>query len=292
MDWATSSADWPFSEHSVFLDVPPHRWHVQRFGTGPSLVLLHGAGGATQSFRNLAPLLAKHFEIVMMDFPGQGFTKLGTRQRSGLQDTTRDIGAVLEALEVEPDLIVAHSAGAAVALALAQTRADAAVVGINPALGPFEGVAGWLFPFVAKLLALNPFVPGIFARLSRSAGRVEGLLASTGSRLDPVGTALYRRLIEDRDHVDGTLLMMASWSVTALLDQLPQIGVPVLFLLGANDGAVPNKVGLDAAQKLPKADVEIFPGQGHLVHETAPEPVAQAILAFAKQNGFLQSSSA
>ncbi|MEL7107319.1 MAG: alpha/beta fold hydrolase BchO [Pseudomonadota bacterium] len=292
MEWARECASWPLSEYSSFVDVPPHRWHVQRLGTGPSLVLLHGAGGATQSFRHLAPLLAEHFDVVMMDFPGQGFTRLGTRQRSGLRETTQDISALLEALEVDPKMIVAHSAGAAVALSLAEARTGLAVVGINPALRPFEGVAGWLFPALAKLLALNPFVPGIFARLSRGAGRVEGLLTSTGSRLDPAGTALYQRLIEDRAHVDGTLLMMASWSVNALLERLPRLCVPVLFLLGTRDGAVPNRVAEDAAGLLPNATVRKFAMQGHLLHETAPKDVAEAVIAFAAEAGVYQPSSA
>lgn len=275
------------SEHSTFIDVAPHRWHVQRFGLGPSLVLLHGAGGATQSFRELAPLLASHFDVVLMDFPGQGFTRLGTRQRSGLAHTTQDISALLTALDVTPSIIVAHSAGAAVALSLAETRSDLPVVGINPALGPFEGVAGWLFPALAKFLALNPLVPGIFARLSQSEGRVQGLLASTGSRLDPAGTALYQRLIRDRNHVDGTLLMMASWSVNALLDRLPHISAPVLFLLGTRDGAVPNRVAENAAARLPNAKVQKFQDEGHLLHETAPQGVARAIFKFARETRVL-----
>ena len=175
---------------------------------------------------------------------------------------------------------------------MAESRSDLPVVGINPALGPFEGVAGWLFPALAKLLALNPFVPGIFARLSRSEGRVDGLLASTGSRLDPAGTALYQRLIRDRNHVDGTLLMMASWSVNALLDRLPAISAPVLFLLGTRDGAVPNSVAENAAKRLPNAVTQKFPDEGHLLHETAPRDVASAIFEFARENDVLQPSKA
>lgn len=255
-------------------------------------MLLHGAGGATQSFRHLAPLLAEHFDVIMLDFPGQGFTRLGTRQRSGLRETTEDVDGLLKAMDASPKLIVAHSAGAAVALSLAETRNDVAVIGVNPALGRFDGVAGWLFPLLAKLLALNPFVPSLFARLSRATGRVDGLLASTGSRLDPAGTALYQRLIEDRDHVDGTLLMMASWSVDALLDRLPRLSVPVLFLLGARDGAVPNRVAHDAARLLPNAQVQTFPGEGHLLHETAPEAVSGEVVQFAIELGLIQPSKA
>ena len=52
------------------LACPPHRWHVQVLGEGPTVLLLHGAGGATHSWRGLAPLLATDHRVVMLDLPG------------------------------------------------------------------------------------------------------------------------------------------------------------------------------------------------------------------------------
>ncbi len=292
MDWRKEASTWPLSEHSEFVVSAPHRWHVQDLGRGPVALLLHGAGGATQSFRHLAPLLAKRFRVVMPDLPGQGFTELGTRQRSGLRQTTRDIERLLDTLGHCPEIIVAHSAGAAIGLSFEGPLAKVPVVGINPALGRFEGAAGWLFPMLAKILSLNPFVPGLFARMSRAPSRVESLLASTGSQLDPAGTDLYRRLMTDRTHIDATLLMMAQWDIDALLARLSEIQNPGLFLLGARDGAVPNRVAISAAERLRGARVEVVDGQGHLMHETAPELVADAVFAFAQEQTVLQLSSA
>ncbi|MDJ1009056.1 MAG: alpha/beta fold hydrolase [Paracoccaceae bacterium] len=280
MDWARERATWPLAEHSRFIDVRPHRWHVQSFGEGPVALLLHGAGGATQSFRALAPVLATRFRVVMMDYPGQGFTRMGTRQRCGLGPLTEDIAALLEHLGSRPDLMVGHSAGAAVALNLAGRYPAAPVVGINPALGHFEGAAGWLFPILAKALAATPLVPRLFSALARRPGQLAALLSSTGSRLDPAGTALYRRLIEDADHVEGTLLMMAQWSIDGLLAELPSLAAPVLFLIGERDGTVPPKVGRTAAARLGHGRVVGYPSAGHLVHETDPDAVTEAIFGF------------
>ena len=52
-----------------------------------------------------------------------------------------------------PMAYIGHSAGAAIALRLAELAPPRAVIGLNAALGQFEGVAGWLFPVMAKLLA-------------------------------------------------------------------------------------------------------------------------------------------
>ncbi|MEM9708932.1 MAG: alpha/beta fold hydrolase BchO [Pseudomonadota bacterium] len=280
MDWAAEQGTWPLAEHSRFVESRPHRWHVQDLGDGPVLLMLPGTGGATQSFRHLAPALAERFRVVAVDYPGQGFTRPGTRLRCGLGHLAEDIAALLDHMEIAPDLILGHSAGAAVALQLLRTGAKAPVVGINPALLPFEGSAGWLFPAVAKLLSLNPFVAGSFALASRLPGRVDFLLAATGSTLDPAGTALYRRLLGDPTHVDWTLEMMAQWSLKGLEAALPDITAPALFLVGETDRAVPPESTRQAAVRMDNASVVEVPGAGHLLHETHGPFVAGAVMEF------------
>jgi magnesium chelatase accessory protein len=116
-------------------------------------------------------------------------------------------------------------------------------------------MAGWLFPMMAKLLSMNPFVPLLFSRMAASEKRIGELLASTGSRLDAEGVALYHRLASDRGHVDGTLAMMAQWDVEMLAERLPFIDTPCLFLVGEDDGTVPPRVAREAAARMPRAEV-------------------------------------
>ena len=84
MDWAKDGPTWPNADLSRFIESPPHRWHVQEAGEGPLVLLLHGAAGATHSWRDLLPILARGAHVVAPDLPGHGFTRLGTRQRSSL----------------------------------------------------------------------------------------------------------------------------------------------------------------------------------------------------------------
>lgn len=280
MDWATDGPTWPNKEYSRFIDVRPHRWHVQEAGTGPTLLLLHGAGGATQTWRWLLPLLAERHHVVAPDLPGQGFSRMGTRQRCTLRLMAEDIAALCRDQGWAPELIVGHSVGGALALELVDHLNPRGVVGINPALGTFEGIAGWLFPMMAKLLSMNPFVPVVFSRMAASERRVAELVASTGSQIDDCGLALYRRLASDKGHVDGTLAMMARWDVEMLAERLPYLDIPALFLVGENDGTVPPRVSGDAAARMRNADYRGFEGRGHLLHEEAPELVEQAIKAY------------
>lgn len=275
-------ADWPNVAHSRQVMSRPHRWHVQETGAGPTLLLLHGAGGSTHSFRDLLPDLAQDHHVVALDLPGQGFTQLGARHRSGLSDTADDI-VVLAAQEGwSPTALVGHSAGGALALRLSQRIKSPQghppkVIGINAALDQFPGIAGVLFPALAKMLASVPFTAQVFAASARDPRRIQSLLGSTGSEIDADGRAQYGRLFADRDHADATLMMMAQWELDDLIRDLNTIAAETIFLAAENDRAVPARVSDKAAARMQNARVIHLPHLGHLAHEEAPHLIAQHI---------------
>ncbi len=279
MRWPDDTKDWPLTAYSRRVLHRPHRWHIQEHGEGPLILLIHGAGGATQSFRGLFPLLAQTHHVVAVDLPGQGFTQLGAQQRCGLDHMAEDLLALCRNQGWTPDIVVGHSAGAAVALRMWELgmQMNNGIVGINAALGNFKGVAGWLFPMMAKALAVTPFSAGIFASTTTRSS-VRNLVQGTGSTLDPEGLDLYYRLATDRGHVDATLSMMAQWSLDGLLARLDQIDVPVHLITGASDKAVPPHVSKTAANLLPKGKFIQLPKLGHLAHEEDPTTLAHLIM--------------
>jgi magnesium chelatase accessory protein len=280
VDWARDGRDWPNRAQSRFVDSRPHRWHVQEAGDGPTLLLLHGAGGATQSWRDVFPALADRFHTIAVDLPGQGFTRCGARNRLSLARMSEDLARLSAHEGWEIDVIVGHSAGAALALDLARRIQPRGVVGINAALGKFDGIAGWLFPLMAKALALNPLAATLLTRMPNGPDRVRELLEATGSDFDPRTLELYVKLASDRSHVSGTIAMMAQWNIDSLLGQIDRIQCPVLLLAGALDGTVPPDVSQTAAARLPYGEARVLPGLGHLMHEEAPELIAGEISAF------------
>lgn len=271
-------ADWPMAPASRLIPCRPHRWHVQDQGHGPTVLLLHGAGGAAQSWRNLVPLLVPTCHVIAVDFPGQGFSRAGTPNRAGLQAIAADLAALLRQQAWTPDLIVGHSAGAAVALQLVLDglRPARGIVGINAALATFRGAAGVLFPLMARALAAAPLTARIFAATTTET-RVARLLQGTGSQIEPAGVRHYLRLASDTDHVDGTLAMMAQWDLTALADRLPDIAGPVLLLTGEADRAVPPATSIAAAARIPQGQHISLGAVGHLAHEEDPQPIAAII---------------
>ena len=280
VDWARDRHIWPNADASRFIEVRPHRWHVQIKGDGPDVLLLHGAGGATQSWRKLFPLLAENYRVIAPDLPGQGFTSLGARSRCSLPLMAEDMARLCAQEEYHPVAIVGHSAGAALALQLARTLDVPKTVGINAALDNFEGIAGWLFPVMAKVMAANPMIPPLLARLAGGPARARELLASTGSNIDDEGVALYHRLMRDSAHIDGVLAMMAKWDVADLVAHISEIDTDCLLLTGSADRTVSPDVSDRAARRMRHAQHIRLPNLGHLAHEEDAETVARAIEGF------------
>lgn len=281
MDFDRMPADWPYRGQARRVRSRPHDWCVIDAGPqdAPALLLLHGAGGAGHSFRNLIPLLTPQYRVIVPDLPGQGFTRAGSR-RFGLDAMAEDLTTLCATLNVTPAAAIGHSAGAAIALRLAELMPLQAVIGINAALGSFEGAAGVMFPLVARVLAVTPFIPAVVSRLWGNAQTVNRLLASTGSPLDAQGQAQYLTLVRDAAHVDGTLGMMAQWRLDGLMSRLPALQTPTLLIASDKDNAVPAKVSAEAARHIPHAALTLIEGYGHLVHEEAAPLVATPALRF------------
>ncbi|MEM9060318.1 MAG: alpha/beta fold hydrolase BchO [Pseudomonadota bacterium] len=278
-DWPRLGRDWPNHEASAFVEAGKIRWHYQRMGRGPSLILLHGAGAATHSWRDLMPLLAEEFDVIAVDLPGHGFSRIQSRRQCSLKAMAEGVTSLLQELDVEPDLLVGHSAGAAIALqaVVSEQLSPKLVIGLNPALAPFRGLAGAVFPPLARALALNPFVPWMFSNFASAPGQVPRLIGSTGSDIGKEGTDLYARMITRSEHVDGALSMMALWELEPLLKAMPAVKIPVHLVIGQGDRTVPTDEAPMLARRVPSIQIHEVPDLGHLMHEEKPGLFADMI---------------
>ena len=278
-DWNREGRDWPNREASRFVLASGLLWHVQVMGSGPVLLLLHGTGAATHSWRDVAPLLARDFTVVAPDLPGHGFTQTPDGDGLSLNGMAREVAALMEALGLRAQFVVGHSAGAAVALRLAIDRgmAPGGIVSLNGALEPFPGAGSSLFPVMAKLLFLNPVAKQAFAWRAARPGGVARLIEGTGSKIDARGLAAYSALLATTGHVGGALGMMAGWDLAPLQADLPRLTAPLTLVAAERDTATPPRVSEAVHARLPASTLIRLPGLGHLAHEEAPETVATIV---------------
>lgn len=288
--WERDGIDWPNHSASRFVKADGYDWHVQMMGskakTAPTCLLIHGTGAATHSWRDLMPILAKRYRVIALDLPGHGFTRPNPRRRVTLSGMAGSIGLLLEELETVPDLIVGHSAGAAIGLQLMLDKSwENPLVGFTPALQPFPGLAAKIFPPLAKMLFTNPFISHIFARFARGPGQTEKFLQrSTGSKIDRSGAEYYERLFSRSGHCDGAIRMMANWRLESLQSQLGDVAAPVLLLHAKKDSAIPKSAVTGSAELIAGCAVQEIPNLGHLAHEENPELAAEIIETFAKKH--------
>ena len=291
LDWDTDGADWPNRTASRFIDCGGLRWHVQVIGNPargrPVILLLHGTGAATHSWRTLAPLLAEDFTVVAPDLPGHGFTRTPGDADLSLPGMAAALSQLLVQLHgslgMAPSFALGHSAGAAV---LARMCIDGlldlrALAGINAALLPLQGIAGQVFLPAAKLLSASSLVPRFFAWRAAGGAATERLIRGTGSILDAEGVALYGRLVRNAAHVSGVLRMMASWDLTALERDLPRLPCPLLLMVGTRDRTVRPGDALRIRDRVPGSRVVELAGLGHLAHEERAAEVAGHLRAMA-----------
>lgn len=278
-DWGRLGPGWPNREASRFVLASGMRWHVQVMGAGPTLLLLHGTGAATHSWRDLLPLLARDFTVVAPDLPGHGFTDTPGGDGLSLDGMARGVARLTQALGVEPRLVVGHSAGAAVALRMSlDGRAGAdGIVSLNGALQPFPGSNGHIFPVLAKVLFLNPVAVRAFAWRAAQPGAVARLIEGTGSRLDARGLELYRALFSTTGHVAGALGMMSRWNLQPLQAQLGTVQAPLTLVAADADKAVPPRDAVAAQARVAGSTLLRLPGLGHLAHEEDPHGAADLI---------------
>lgn len=280
-EWAAEGRDWPNRAASRFVDSGDLRWHVQVMGSGPALLLLHGTGAATHSWRDLAPELARTHTVIAPDLPGHGFTTAPFQDAAfALPRISAAIAALLQVLDVKPLAIVGHSAGAAIAsrLVLDGLAPPAGVIGLNAALLPFAGPLGRWAPTLAKTLFYNPVALELFLWRASRPGAIYDLLRGTGSTLDARGVELYARLFRRRRHLESTVALMAHWDLLALKRDLPRLQAPVSLIVAENDRAIPPESAYDVQRLVPQARVSRVSALGHLAHEESPELVAGRIL--------------
>jgi magnesium chelatase accessory protein len=279
LDFSTDGKDWPNRGTSRFVDANGLRMHVQLAGSGPALLLLHGTGASSHSWRGLLPLLAERFTIVAPDLPGHGFTADPGMNGLSLNGMSATLRALLDALGLEPEYGVGHSAGAAILIRMAidGQLSLRRIVSLNGALLPFGGSIGQFFAPMARMIAMWPFASQMFAWRTRDPKVIADLLRQTGSKLDAEGVRLYRVLAGNAEHVQAALGMMANWDLPRLERDMTRLDTPVTLVAALRDEMVRPAIAEGAMALLPCAEMIRLPGLGHLAHEEDPARLADVI---------------
>lgn len=232
-------------------------------GEGPSLVVLHGAGGLRLGRAHA--LLAEHYQVILFEAPGFGQSPVNDCSQS-MSDLATTMLQAVSNLGIEPFNLMGNSFGGKLALcmALQQPERIPALVLMAPAVMRPEGRArprpsspeermAMLYAHPERQPAVAPPSPAVIAKQETLVRRLIG---------PPRDEALERRL--------------------------PDLHVPVLVLFGTLDRMIPSEMGRLYCEKLPNCNLVLVYDAGHAVDADRPEACASVINDFIQhREGFL-----
>lgn len=264
--------------------------HVQ--GTGPDLVLIHGASGNTRDFTfSLVDRLAQDYRVIAFDRPGLGWSEpLGDAGTSPLLQA-RLLQQAAEKLGVQRPIVMGHSYGGAVAMAwgLTDTPDTAALVIVSGATMPWPGGLGPYYAVTGSRLGAATVIPAItaFASPARAEGVIDSIFAPAPAPegyADYVGAALTMRRASLR--ANAAQVSGLKPYVRRMAEEYPKLALPVEILHGTADTIVPAKIhAIPLAQALPDANLTLLPDVAHMPHHTDPDAVIAAIHRAAARAG-------
>jgi pimeloyl-ACP methyl ester carboxylesterase len=257
------------------------RLALDRGGTGPPLVLVHGLGLSRRSWRPVLQALEQRHDVVAVDLPGFGETPpLG----DGENPTPSRLADVLEHeidhLGLAAPVVVGNSLGGWVALELGRRRRAGGVVAIAP-----SGLE--TPPERAYVIALNELMR---ARARLSAPFAHQLTASPAARSILFGGLRRRpwrvppptgeRELHEFGCSPGFQPALRASIGTRVPKGLSAIAVPVRIAYGTHDLMLGALTAPRFAAAIPGADLIPLPGLGHVPMIDDPNLVARAILDF------------
>jgi pimeloyl-ACP methyl ester carboxylesterase len=257
---------------------------------GPPLLLLHGVLRGWRDFVGLLPTLATRWHVHALDFRGHG--KSGrTPGRYLVRDYVDDAAAVAEGLFTEPGVLLGHSLGALVALAVAARLPDkvrALVLEDPPSPAFVAGLPGSAYH--AQFEGMRPLAGSTrpVAELTRRLAELrlptpDGGTVRLGDLRHPTALRFLARCLQDVDPDVFTPLLAGRWLDGIDLDAwAAAVPCPAVILRGNEKlgGMLPRDDADRLLQHLADGTLIDLPQVGHLIHLMDPQTTLRLVCGF------------
>ena len=280
---AASETNYPASGR--FVTVNGQRVHYEMKGTGPDLILIHGALGNLRDMTfSLRDRLTDRYRVTTFDRPGFGYSDPLPDSGASLLSQALVLQAAARDIGVTNPIVMGHSYGGAVALSWGMNPdilPPSALVLVSAPTLPWPGKLDILYRVTGSPVGGALVVPLITAFISDDYLN-ESLTGIFKPAAVPVG---YDAFIGSGLTLRRTSLRANGKQVNILRDQLvamepgyPRLTLPVELVHGDKDTSVPLTIHAQPLSKLlPNAALTIVPGAGHMPHHSDPQMIVDAI---------------
>jgi pimeloyl-ACP methyl ester carboxylesterase len=255
--------------------------YLERPGVGAPVLLIHGLPGTAEDFNKVTPLLAGH-RTIAIDRPGFGYS---SGNYVPFERQLQTIEALLEKLHVTDPIVVGHSYGGTIALALAERHRTAlgGLVLVDAAAAcasnSFYERSQARLVKVLQWPVVRQLADATFSQLLRKVSADQG----DSEAFDPAPVdPSHRRRVLSINMTSGNLKAWAGETlavngvIKGVNRSLAQIHVPAIVIQGESDHLVKPACGRRLAALLPGARLEMVRG-GHMAPYTHPATIAAAV---------------
>lgn len=228
-------------------------------GQGKTVLLLHGWGDSSATFKQLANDLSQDYQLLIPDLPGFGGTQRPPEDW-GLDEYAQFVGHFLKKIDVNPYAVAGHSNGGAIAIEATANKL------IDPKKLILLASAGIRMPKQALKLTARvgkavtaPLPKHVKHKIKKRYYDAIGSEALDLPELEPV----FRKVVGQDVQASAK-----------------KIKLPTLIIYGSDDEAAPPIYGDIFHEAIKDSKLELIDGPGHFIHQEEPERVAGFIRGF------------
>lgn len=265
-----------------FVTVEGLQVHLQVAGSGPDLVLIHGANGNLREFTfALMDRLSDRYRVIAVDRPGLGYSDPLPDADATVAGQARVLRAAVAQIGVENPLVLGQSYGGTVALAWALQDMPAGLILVSAPSLPWPGELDPWYRMTASAIGRATLVPLASAFVAQSYVRraIDGVFAPQTvpeGYADHLGIDLTLR--RQSMAVNALQINALRPEVEAMQQDYPRLTLPVELVHGDADTIVPLSIHSQPLMALiPNGALTVLKNAGHMPHHTHPEDVIAAI---------------
>jgi pimeloyl-ACP methyl ester carboxylesterase len=239
-------------------------------GEGAPVVLVHGAGQDTASWRYNVPSFAATRRVVALDLPGHGKSEVVSPPIRSTIEYARYVHGVVEHLGLVKPVIMGHSMGSGICLTVALEHGDSVggVVGVDGA----DKVMGVFADEIHQAYIESPLE--LQLEMSMESFRSLCSKQTPSDRIEEIAQDLLRI------HPSVTAADTQAFNAFDISNRSHEVNVPVLLISGSDDFLVTPEMVKETAGRIKNSRVVILEGVGHFPHTEAPDRFNPAVGEF------------
>jgi len=265
-------------------DAPVKLFYEEK-GQGSPILLIHGFGASTYTWRRIAPALAETHRVIAVDLKGFGQSDKPFDERYSIFDQAELLKQLIVGNDLRDLTLVGHSFGGGVALLLALDD-DPRLEGRISKLVLLDTIAyaqdipvsfRMLNMPVVSHLGVRMLPPAVQARLALRIAYLDN------SKIEDEEVEMYAaplRTAAGKHAIIHSARQIIPEGLEEISERYKTITVPTLIGWCDHDRIVPLDVGLKLRRTLPNAHLKIIDDCGHMPQEEQPEATLELIQGF------------